>query len=64
MLPPRAHGGSWRLDNTHRAAVGRLLAASYPELAPHLDLRRSRADRDPLVAARRIAAEAGARRAG
>lgn len=62
-LPPRTRHGLWRLDNSHRAAVGRLLAASEPELARHLDLRRSRADQDPLVTARLTAAEARARRA-
>jgi hypothetical protein len=62
-LPPKTRNGLWRLDNSHRAAVGRLLAASDPELAGHLDLRRSRADQDPLVTARFTAAEARARRA-
>lgn len=51
-LPPKTRHGIWRLDNSHRAAVGRLLAASDPLLARHLDLRRSRADTDPWVANR------------
>jgi hypothetical protein len=62
-LPPKTRHGIWRLDNSHRAAVGRLLAASEPALARHLDLRRSRADQDPLVTARLTTAEVRARRA-
>jgi hypothetical protein len=62
-LPPKTRHGIWRLDNSHRAAVGRLLAARDPALARHLDLRRSRADVDLHVDARPATTEARAKRA-
>lgn len=53
VLPPPAPGNhrTWRLNNSLRAPLARLLAARHPDLAEKIDMRRSRADRDPRVQA-------------
>lgn len=52
LPPPSTNGGTWRLNNTHRAAVARLLAAHAPDLGTRIDMRKSRADYDPAVTGR------------
>lgn len=52
LPPPSTNGGTWRLNNTHRAAVARLLAAYAPDLGTRIDMRKSRADYDPAVTGR------------